>query len=63
MGNILSPNIIKPINYNCPICMEEGNLPNIAGRFYIINNNQYQCNGCNTIFPKHRFCKDCLHFI
>ena len=63
MGNTISHNIIKNVNYNCPICMEEGNLPNLAGRFYIINNNMCQCNGCNIVYPKNWFFKDCSHII
>lgn len=58
MGLTTSHNIIEPVNYNCPKCMEEGRkIPNIAGRFYIINLNQIQCNGCHTIFPKNLFYK------
>lgn len=59
MGLTTSHNIIEPINYNCPICMEEGrhNIPNIAGKFFIINANQCQCNGCHTIYSKHQFYK------
>ena len=58
MGNSIS-NINKPVNYNCPICMEKGNdaLPNLAGRFFIINETECKCNGCNTVFPKSKFYK------
>ena len=45
------------VNYNCPVCQESGKLPNIAGRFFIINQTECQCNGCNTIFDKNRFYK------
>ena len=62
MGNTTSHNIIKPVNYNCPVCMEEGRLPNIAGRFHIINDNECKCNGCKTIYPKKRFYKNFLGF-
>lgn len=57
MGLTISHNIIEPVNYNCPTCMEEGRnkIPNIAGRFFIINANQCQCNGCHTIYSKHQF--------
>jgi hypothetical protein len=57
MGNTSSINIIEPVNYNCPTCMKKDNLPNIAGRFHIINETECQCNGCNTIYPKERFYK------
>lgn len=48
---------LNPVNYNCPICTKTKRLPNIAGRFFIINENECQCNGCNTIFEKHNFYK------
>lgn len=58
MGQTLSHNIIEPINYYCPKCMEnKQNIPNIAGRFYIINETECQCNGCSTIYPKSQFYK------
>ena len=37
MGNTLTPNIVQPVNYNCPVCSKSGAIPNIAGRFFIIN--------------------------
>ena len=54
MGNTTSHKIIQPVNYYCPKCMEEGkyNIPNIAGRFHIINESQCQCNGCGSVFKK-----------
>jgi hypothetical protein len=45
----------KKCNYHCPICKATGATPNIAGRFFIINETQCQCNGCNTIFEKDMF--------
>ena len=60
MGQILSqnqPNTINPVNADCPICKTSGNLPNLAGRFSIINSTECQCNGCNAIFEKNRFFK------
>ncbi len=57
MGNASSQNIINPVNYNCPCCMKGKKLPNIAGRFFIINESQCQCNGCGTIYPKQQFYK------
>ena len=32
-------------------------MPNLAGRFFIINDIECQCNGCNTIYPKNKFYK------
>lgn len=32
--------------------METGKVPNIAGRFHLINETQCQCNGCRTVFEK-----------
>ncbi len=58
MGSSQSHNIIEPVNYNCPTCMKTDKLPNIAGRFFIINESQCQCNGCNTVYPKNMFYKD-----
>ena len=57
MGQILSDianpqNCQVPVNYNCHICKESGNVPNILGRFFHINRDQIRCNGCNTIFTK-----------
>jgi len=43
------------VNYNCPVCRDTQQLPNIAGRFFIINETQCQCNGCNTVFDKKLF--------
>ena len=59
MGNTASHNMINPVNYDCPTCMEKGKnkLPNIGGRFFIINSDQCQCNGCKTIYPKKQFYK------
>ena len=45
----------NPVNYNCPVCKSTGKLPNAAGRFFIINDTDCQCNGCNTIFEKTKF--------
>ena len=57
MGNIIFNTDVKPVNYNCLVCMESGNLPNIAGRFFIINSSQCKCNGCNSIFNKSDYYK------
>jgi len=47
-----APHKISKCNYNCPVCRASGSVPNMAGRFYIINTYECQCNGCNTIFSK-----------
>ena len=57
MGNISSQNIIEPVNYNCPECQKTDKLPNIAGRFFIVNDKECQCNGCGTKYPKSQFYK------
>jgi hypothetical protein len=46
-----------PVNHDCPVCQKSGKLPNLAGKFFIINLNECQCNGCNTIFDKNTFFK------
>lgn len=45
------------VNYDCPKCKNSGKIPNISGRFYIINKYQCQCNGCKTIYPKSQIYK------
>jgi len=55
MGQTLSTSQLyeqNPVNYHCPTCKQTGKTPNLAGRFFIINDNECQCNGCKTIFPK-----------
>ena len=47
----------NPVNYDCPVCKASNKLPNIGGRFFLINEKECQCNGCNTIFDKTRFYK------
>jgi hypothetical protein len=47
----------NPVNYHCPTCKQTGKTPNLAGRFFIINDNECQCNGCKTIFPKSQMYK------
>lgn len=53
--NISNP---KPVNYNCPVCKLTGQLPNMAGRFFIKSLSECYCNGCNTVFEKSRFYKN-----
>ncbi len=56
MGNKISNNLVEKniCNYDCFVCKESGKLPNIAGRFYLINEKECICNGCNTIFKKDK---------
>ena len=44
-------------NYNCPNCQKSGKVPNIAGKFFIINDLECKCNACNAVFPKEQFYK------
>ena len=44
-------------NYDCPNCQKTGKEPNIAGRFFIINDTECKCNACDTVFPKEQFYK------
>ena len=49
-----------PVNYDCPVCQKSGKLPNIAGRFFIINELECKCNGCGSIFEKSKFYKQVI---
>ena len=42
-------------NYDCPVCQKTGKTPNMAGRFFLINDTQCKCNACETVFPKEQF--------
>jgi hypothetical protein len=44
-------------NYYCYFCKESGKIPNILGRFYLIDENNCICNGCNTIYDKKFYYK------
>ena len=53
MGSYLSK--IKErngVNYHCPVCKSSGKNPNLVGKFIEINEQQFKCNGCNSIFNK-----------
>ena len=58
MKSITDKRANAPVNYNCPTCMKTNRLPNIAGRFHIINETECQCNGCNSVFPKEKYYKN-----
>jgi len=47
----------RPVNYHCPVCQKTDKTPNMAGRFFIINLTECQCNGCGTVFDKSKFYK------
>ena len=58
MGNCISSTgferrPIRASNYHCPKCMLYNELPNAAGRFFIINERECQCNGCGTVYNKN----------
>ena len=58
MGQICSKNLEDTkVNYNCPVCMSSNKLPNLNGRFFIVNETHCRCNGCNTLFEKKQFYK------
>ena len=40
------------VNYDCPVCKKSGKIPNLVGKFIEINEYQFKCNGCNSIFNK-----------
>jgi transposase-like protein len=40
------------VNYHCPICKSTKKVPNLVGKFIQINDNQFKCIGCNSIFNK-----------
>jgi recombinational DNA repair protein RecR len=48
----------KGVNYDCVICKQTKEVPNLIGKFNIINETEYKCNSCNTIFKKE-FCQIC----
>lgn len=44
---------VKYVNYNCEVCMKDpAAIPNIGGRFFIVDKYRCQCNGCGTIYKK-----------
>lgn len=54
MGSFLSK--IKErdgVNYDCPVCKNTNKPPNLVGKFVLINEEQFKCNGCNNIFNKN----------
>ena len=68
MGNNLT-NTVNPItrtqkpildiknkcNYHCPICQKSGKTPNMAGKFFLINELECKCNACDAVFPKEKY--------
>lgn len=77
MGNSLSDNITQwisssssipfdsqnAVNYNCKVCMKKGELPNINGRFIILdwNPNVCECTGCHNRFRTQDYFFDVFH--
>ena len=59
MGQIFSTNMRNACNYNCNVCKKSGKLPNILGRFVVIENNKMKCTGCNHIFTREEFGNIC----
>jgi hypothetical protein len=58
MGSNYSREYFKNVcNYYCPVCINSGKIPNISGRFFLINQYECQCNGCGNIFNKNLFYK------
>ena len=45
----------NPVNYNCQKCKQSGKTPNIGGKFFLINDFECKCNGCDTVYPKEQF--------
>lgn len=54
----LSQSKAKGVNYDCVVCKQTKEVPNLIGKFNVINETEYQCNSCNTIFKK-KFCQIC----
>ena len=47
------------VNYRCPECMKQTKaVPNIDGRFFIINESQCRCNGCGGVFKTSDYFAD-----
>ena len=57
ISKILPPLSNNKCNYDCPNCQKSGKEPNIAGRFFIINDLECKCNACDAVFPKEKFYK------
>ena len=47
----------NPVNYNCPKCKQIGKTPNMGGKFFLINEYECKCNGCDSVYPKEQFYK------
>jgi hypothetical protein len=58
MGNCTSTKRMA-CNYDCEICKKTGNLPNILGKFIMMENDKIRCTGCNTVFEKNDLPKIC----
>ena len=41
------------VNYHCPVCKNTNNPPNLVGKFFLINDHQFRCTGCNSVFNEN----------
>jgi hypothetical protein len=41
------------VNHDCPVCKNTKKVPNLVGRFILINEYQYKCSGCDSLFNKN----------
>lgn len=41
------------VNHDCPVCRNTKNVPNLVGRFILINDYQFKCSGCDSVFNKN----------
>ena len=48
----------KSVNYDCSVCKLSGKTPNILGKFVVINDKEYMCDSCKSVFKKD-FCSEC----
>jgi hypothetical protein len=48
----------KTVNYDCVVCKLSGQTPNILGKFVVINDKEYKCNSCDSVFKKE-YCSEC----
>lgn len=38
------------VNYHCPVCKSSNKIPNLVGKFILVNEHNFKCNGCNHTF-------------
>lgn len=54
---------LNKCNYYCTICRLSGKTPNIAGKFFLIDQEKCQCNACQTIYDKKYYYDPHRHHI